>query len=107
MRTVDISTIAISDEGSLLIQPADHADAKARLYPYIYRAATEVRWNEDQAAFSSPTPKKWSYGQWFLHILSSVKSELGVALVLTDRTAWCNVPPEIRTLIQAKFQNVA
>ena len=100
MQRIEISQVSISDTGSLLIQPADYSEAEAKLYPYIYRAATGVSWNEAFGAFASPAPKEWNYCDWFRNIADTVSSELGLVLVLTSKTVWRNVPPEVRQQIE-------
>ena len=53
--------------------------------------ATGTFWNEEEASFSSPVPKQWSYADWLRDIAHCARSELGVDLYLSERTLWENV----------------
>ena len=71
------------------------------LYQYIYREAAEVYWDNEAKGFKAPPPRKWSYSQWYHHIVSVAASGLGVTLQLSSNTEWVNVPFEIKSEIYA------
>ena len=69
--------------------PANNPD---KTFRFVYRAAMEIRWDEEMQDFYAPTPKDWSYSDWFKQILAAVRSELGVHLRVVPSTVWKNVP---------------
>jgi hypothetical protein len=92
MDEVKIIKVEVSEGNNLLVTPTPDKDKSKNLYQYIYRMATGVYWDEEKQSFSSPSPREWSYFQWFENIVHCAKSELGVTLVITPETHWSNVP---------------
>ena len=84
-------------------------DGKERLYvkpakvkfPYMYREAVEVNWNESNSYLYSPKPRKWSYFDWYNHILGAAKLQ-GCELQLTENTIWNNVSPQLKSEILSR-----
>ena len=62
------------------------------MYQYIYREAVGVYWDDKLHGFKSTELKEWSCSKWFDHIVSIVKSGLGVELQLSNKVSWKNVP---------------
>ena len=87
-----ISEVQIDEEGRLTVKPTTEK------FPYIYREAMEVHWDEERKFLYSPTPRKWSYEMWFRHIISAAQVQ-GCSLSLFPATRWINVPDDIRKAI--------
>ena len=87
-----IEKIEILETGQLIVVLASGGDPG---YQYIYREAAEVSWDNALKAFKSPSPREWSYSDWFQHIVT-VAGNFGIALCLTDETSWVNVPPQTK-----------
>lgn len=100
MEYVPIKRIEVTESGELLVTPVENAANAKELYPFIYRTATGVSWNEPKQSFASPVPREWSYFQWFANIVSSAVSELGVRLVVTPSTQWVNVPNDLQNQLE-------
>ncbi|WP_400073378.1 hypothetical protein [Zobellia russellii] len=92
--------VEIDEKGKLNIRPY------STTYPMIYRSATEVHWDKDKKTLYSPKPTDWSYLEWYLHILSVIKTECSVILELTDKTEWVNIGNELRAEITKAQQNL-
>lgn len=95
MRTIEVAEMSIDEDGRLLITPRQAED----IFPYVYRAAAEIRWDADQACFATPKPREWTYLQWFQHARVAVRSEFGRDLALDDRTTWTNISDDLRAEI--------
>ncbi|WP_431311545.1 hypothetical protein [Paraferrimonas haliotis] len=67
----------------------------------IYREASEVYWDNERKSFKAPAPRKWSYADWFHHIVK-VTHSCSIKLVLVNSTQWVNVPSEVKAGICAK-----
>lgn len=91
--TDHILEIGIDADGKLYIKP------ETQSFQYIYRSAAEVHWDDGQKHLYSPTPREWSYADWFKHIIAVVKEEYGCALIVTDKTKWMNIPALLKTQI--------
>lgn len=104
MDSAQIESVEVASSGELLLRAAP--DPRGR-YEYIYRTATGVWWDSARSAFVAPTPREWSYADWFGQILADAKSELGVALALTSATEWVNVAPQVRRKMEVVANGVA
>jgi len=93
MKTDFIKRIEIDSDGRLLVAPSH-----LRL-PFVYREAAEVSWDENGAFLYSPTPRQWSYFEWFMHIMQVAK-QLNCDLQIASTTIWVNVPDDLRRQIQ-------
>ena len=96
METLEISKIEILSTNELSITPATNSN---EFFKFIYRAATDVIWNEKEQCFMSPIPKEWSHFDWYANIVDSVISEIGVNLVITPTTKWLNVSQNLQDKI--------
>ena len=80
-----ISKIEAADDGRIRVFPKTINS----IFEYVYRAAAGVYWNKELQCFQSSNPNNWDnwdHKDWFIQILSAVKSELGEKLVLTNDT---------------------
>ena len=89
MKQEFVAAIEIDSTGRIHVTPGESQ------FPYIYREAMEVSWNESTRSLYSPVPREWSYAQWLQQILAAA-SEQGVKLVLGPSTKWVNVSNELR-----------
>ena len=87
VKIVRIASVKILETGEISVQPDEVDD----FYPYVYRTATGVRWDERSASFVSQVPKEWTVAKWFENIVASVEDELGTHLQLSDKTLWVSV----------------
>ena len=101
MKQDSIAEVSIDTSGRLHVRPA------LELFPYVWRAAMEVQWSEASGTLHSPTPRAWSYSDWFRQILAAVKDEYGCQLQLTPQTFWRNVNPETQASITLASQSAA
>ncbi len=92
-----IAEVRIDEQGRLCVVPA------SSFFPYIYREAMEVHWDDSGRFFYSPKPREWSYARWFQQILSAAKEQSSV-FSLTSTTAWSGVPDSVRAEIEAIAQ---
>ena len=92
MEIDNILEIGINTDGSLYLKPA------SLKFPYIYREAMEVNWNEKENCLYTSKPKKWSYYEWYKQIQSAVK-EQSANLIITKETEWVNISEELKNEI--------
>lgn len=92
MEKDEIIKIAIDQEERLLVKPKNNS------FPYMYREAMEVHWDNDGKYLYSPKPKKWSYIEWYAQILKAAK-EQSCILNITEETEWVNIPAELKNEI--------
>lgn len=92
MKTDDIEEIGIDEAGSLWVKPAT-----AR-FPYMYREAMEVGWDGERECLFGPTPRQWSYADWFRQIVAAAK-EQGTALLLSAGTQWISIDDSLKAEI--------
>jgi len=88
MRSLGIAKIEVDVNARLLVFP----EKPDPLFQFVYRYAAEVYW-DDAGYFYSPTPREWSYLQWFERIRFAVRHEAGVELVAMQGTTYKAVPP--------------
>jgi hypothetical protein len=93
MTSDDIAEIRIDATERLCVVPQSNS------FPYIYRAAMEVRWDDKGRYLYSPKPREWSYEHWFQQIIAAVKQEYGCTLVITPATRWQNVDASLKIMI--------
>jgi hypothetical protein len=85
VKTDNIKEIGIDASGRLCIFP------EKENFSMIWRAASEVHWDNNNSFLYSPKPREWSYYDWFKHIIATVK-DAGCDLILTNDTLWINIP---------------
>ena len=88
METDTIDALGIDDNGLLWVKP------HSAKFPYIYREAMEVSWDQQRCRLYSPKPREWSYVEWFSQIRKAAQ-EQGVDLRLSSATEWTNIPNDL------------
>ena len=74
------------------------------MYQHIYRAAKGVNWDNDAGAFKGTERIKWSYSDWFTHILT-VCADASIGLKLGSNVKWVNVPESDKKEILAAYSS--
>jgi hypothetical protein len=77
--------VEVLDTGELLVGLAGTGNPS---YQHVYRAAAGVYWEPTMRGFKSTPMREWSASRWFSHIVSVVRSEIGVELVPADIISW-------------------
>ena len=90
MRTDTILEIGIDELERLYIKPATEK------FTLVYRTATEVSWDNNGYFLFSPKPRRWSYLDWYKHIVDVTKNECGCVLQITEKTIWKNITQELK-----------
>lgn len=88
----NIIEIRIDEGGRLIIKP------EKERFDHIYREAAEVHYDSTHLFLYSPRPREWTYFDWYKHIISVVEGG-NCKLLLTDNTAWINIPDELKKQI--------
>ena len=70
--------VEVLDTGELLVGLAGAGNPS---YQHVYRAAAGVYWEPTMRGFKSTPMREWSASRNFSHIVSVVRSEIGVELV--------------------------
>ncbi len=99
MEIEEISKVEILDNDEMCVVLASGGKP---MYQHIYREAAEVYWDNDIKGFKAPPPRKWSYPEWYHHIVGVAASGLGIKLKLSNNTSWVNVSSKIKAEICAK-----
>ena len=73
-------------------------------FPYMYREAMEVHWDEQGHYLYSPKPTKWTYLDWYKQIQAAAKEQSG-NLLITKETAWVNISKELKLEILQEFNH--
>lgn len=94
MTQDQIAEVRIDEDGRLCVVPTSAS------FPYIYREAMEVHWDDNSRFLYSPKPREWSYVRWFQQILAAAREQSSL-LRLTSTTKWSGVPESIRAEIEA------
>ena len=89
----DIAQVKIDEAGRLCVVPASSS------FPYIYREAMEVHWDNEGRFLYSPKPREWSYVRWFQQILAAAKEQACV-LEVTSATEWSAIPGGLRAELE-------
>ena len=98
MNKEKIIVVGIDVQGRIFVKP------ESKSFPYIYRAAMEVNWDEDKKVLFSPQPREWSYQNWFEQIINAVKNECNTILIVDENTHWENVNQNIKEDILQKMK---
>jgi hypothetical protein len=98
MRSDEIEAMGIDDNGSLWIKPATCA------FPFIYRAAMGVDWDDGRRCLYTPKPRERSYFDWFRAITEAARREYGTELKIVPTTSWSNVEASVRQGILASVE---
>jgi hypothetical protein len=65
-------------------------------FPFVWRAAMEVYWDDERGRLFSPKPREWTYVNWFTQIVWAVADEYETWLQLTCETTRSNVSDHLR-----------
>jgi len=84
-----VAAIEIDASGRIHVSPSKSH------FPYIYREAVEVSWDESTQTLHSPVPREWGYARWLRQIFAAA-AEQGTQLELSPQTRWINVPPDLQ-----------
>jgi hypothetical protein len=101
MKTVEkdeIIEIGIDEKERLYLKP------KSLKFPYIYREAAEVHWDDNGMFLYSPKPREWSYLDWFKQIVSVAKCQ-SCSLYITKNTRWLNIPENLKKQIMEHYKS--
>jgi hypothetical protein len=93
MKICLIKEIRIDTVGRLLVFP------EKEQFPFIWRSATEVHWDDKGLFLYSPKPREWPYFNWYTQIVSAVKSEYGVELLPKKDTIWSDISDDLKNQI--------
>jgi len=90
METDDVVEIKIDKSGKLFIKPL------SKKFPYIYREAMEINWDDKELALHSPINlKDWGYVEWARQIFKAAR-EQNCNLRINSETQWVNVPDDLK-----------
>jgi hypothetical protein len=95
-----IELVAIDSAGRLFVRPKL---SKADYLTQIHRDDSGIEWNDEMRALCAAEPHRWEHQALFRQIRGAVKREYGRDLVLTPSTVWDNVPPDLRSKIEASM----
>ena len=98
MNSDTITLIRIDGKNRICITP------KTTDFQHIYRAAMEVHWDASGKFLHSPVPRERSHLQWFKQIVGAARDEYGCQLLVTDQTAWEDVPDNTKEEILSTIQ---
>lgn len=93
----EIVTVEVLQSGELRLILGSGGRA---MYQHIYREARGVNWDKEAGAFMGTERKKWSYAQWFAHIVK-VCGCVGIDLRLSPEAQWIDVPESDKNCILA------
>ena len=102
MQRIVVGRVWIDEHCRLCVRPEDVTVD----FRYIYRTASGVVWDEELRAVRSPAPREWSVTDWFLRILTDVRSEYGVEFALATSTEWFNVTESERASMEQAFARI-
>lgn len=90
-----IDEIGIDGKGRLYVKPATSK------FPFIYREAMEVHWDNELNCLFGSKPRDWSYLDWYHQILKAA-SEQGCNLKMSSSVKWINVPRTLQKEISKR-----
>jgi hypothetical protein len=87
-----IAEIGIDDKGQLYVAP------QTKTFPYIYREAMEVYWNDAGRYLFAPPPPRAQLAQpiWWFHQIIAAAKEQACELRIEPETKWHNIPQQLR-----------
>jgi len=95
MKIDQIIEVGLDDAGCLYVQP------QSETFPYIYREAMDVHWDDKRKVLHGPPPRAsldFTLPRWFQQIVDAAK-EQDCALVLSEKTNWDSVPDALKNEI--------
>lgn len=93
-----IQEIGLNKDKLLYVKPAETK------FPFIYREAMEIYWNENEEYLYHSRIADWTYKQWFDHIIDAARLQ-GVLLEISKSTKWISVPDNIKEKIETGDKN--
>lgn len=84
MDTSRILKVAVLEDGRTAVFP----ESRKAMYQYVYREAAGVYWEQESGCFVSTPPGDWTPQQWYQHIVTIVKTGVGLQMVLTPETEY-------------------
>jgi len=100
---MEVEAVGTDEQGRAWIKPRGRSD----LYVFVYRAATEVYWDETKLRFIAPLEAHrvghWPQWRWLKDIVLATK-ELGVTLSFSTETSWQSIDDEQRQLFEQEFK---
>ena len=93
----EIIKVEVLDTNELQLVLGSGGDAS---YQYVYCEARGVYWNNAVGAFRGTERVKWTFAQWFAHIVE-VCGDIGVTLRLSSAVEWVGIPETDRREILA------
>ena len=97
MGQVPVESVRIDENGRLLVCPSLPRD---RDLAFVYRAARGARWDDSARALYTAAPEASSYFDRFQHIAEAAADEYGELLVVSEQTAFTNVPDDLERQIR-------
>ncbi len=88
----EIIEIGIDEKARLYLKPL------SKTFPFIYREAMEVHWDEGGNFLYGPKPRGWTYVEWYNQIIKAAKMQSCI-LVITGETQWVDIPDELQSAI--------
>jgi hypothetical protein len=98
MKLETVSNIEIAADDSLLVVVLEGCGSPS--YQYVYRAAAGVYWDDNAGAFKLDMKNDKRFAHWFAHLCKVLEDEMNIQLHLGSRTAWTNVPNDVRSEIE-------
>ena len=95
MESDRIIEIGIDSSERLYVKP------ETKSFPFIYREAMEVHWNEDKLYLYGAKPRQWQYEDWYVRILGATEQQ-GCELKLDEECIWFGISAEIKNKILEK-----
>jgi|GEM_PF-1636439 hypothetical protein len=65
-------------------------------FQYVYRAGKGIYWDSIKNGFRFDTKGDEDYSKWFVHLLSTIKTELCLEMRPGENLVWNNVPATVR-----------
>jgi len=93
-----IIEIGIDNEKRLYVKP------ESKSFPYIYREAMEVHWNDKELYLYGAKPRQWEYKDWYVQILSAAKVQ-NCVLKLAENCVWSGISNELKEKILENEKN--
>ena len=100
VNSLAVREIALDPTGRLMVHPSEAASS----FQFIYRAGNGLRWEPGSSAFVAAEPERWEAPELLLHIVRTVREELGAALHLTAQTQWVNVSEHMELQLRKAFE---
>lgn len=97
MKQDAILEVGIDGMGRFYLVPA------TQKFPYIYREAMEVNWDEKTSRLYTPPPPRAllaTSSWWFSQIVKAAKEQLCL-LQLNNETKWHNIPDDVKAEIMS------